>query len=118
LNDTLSYKITATNNGNINLTGVTVTDSLISPLSCTPATPATLAPGAALACTGTHKVTQAEVNAGKVENTGTADSDQTSPVTSTVTVPITRTPAIQVDKAGTINLGQDATLNAGDVINY
>ena len=115
--DTLHYKITATNNGNVTLTGVTVTDSLISSLTCTPTTPTSLAPNASVVCTGTHQVTQAEVNAGRVVNTGTADSDQTPPVTSQVIVPITRTPAIDLTKTGTIHLGTDGA-NPGDTITY
>ena len=48
--DTLTYTFTATNSGTSNLTGVTITDPLVglSVLSCTPAQPASLAPGATL----------------------------------------------------------------------
>jgi len=115
--DTLNYKITVTNDGNVTLTGVTVSDSLISSLSCTPATPATLAPNAAVVCTGSHTVTQAEVNAGQVVNTATGDSDQTPPKTDSVTVLIGRTPGISVTKTGTIHLGTDGA-NPGDTITY
>ena len=115
--DTLHYKITATNTGNVTLTGVTVTDSLISSLSCTPTTPTSLAPGNAVVCTGTHTVTQAEVNAGQVVNTGTADSEQTAPVTDTVTVPITRAPGISVQKTGTLHVAGSAA-QPGDTITY
>jgi uncharacterized repeat protein (TIGR01451 family) len=118
LGDTLHYKITATNNGNVTLTGVTVTDTLISNLSCTPTTPATLAPTASVVCTGTHKVTLAESNAGEVKNTGTADSNQTSPVTSSVTVPVVAKKSIDVTKSGVLDDGVDDIVNAGDKIDY
>ena len=59
------------------LTGVTVSDPKLGSLVCTPAQPATLAPGAQMVCTGTHTLTQADIDAGHVDNTGTADSDQT-----------------------------------------
>ena len=46
---------------------------------CTPPQPATLAPGAQIVCTGSYTLTQADLNAGQVANTATADSDQTPP---------------------------------------
>lgn len=58
------YQITVSNDGNVPLTNVTVTDPLIAgTLSCTPAIPvASLAPGAGITCTGSHTVTQADID--------------------------------------------------------
>ena len=67
----VSYSITVTNTGNQTLTGVTVTDPGVGAVlgPCTPAIPATIAPGEAVVCTATHTVTQADLDAGEYSNT-------------------------------------------------
>jgi uncharacterized repeat protein (TIGR01451 family) len=95
----LTYTITATNTGNVSLTGVEISDdTLDSPLSCVPAQPATLAPNATLVCTGTYTVTQDDVNAGQVVNEASVTSDQEAEDTATETVTITRDADISLDK--------------------
>ena len=79
MGDEVDYTLTATNAGNVTLTGVTIVDPKLGTLVCTPPQPATLAPGAQLVCTGSYTLTQADLNAGHVDNTATADSDQTPP---------------------------------------
>jgi uncharacterized repeat protein (TIGR01451 family) len=69
---TLHYTLVATNSGNVTLTGVSITDSKLGALNCTPLQPATLDPGAKLSCTGTYLTTQADVDAGKVDNIANA----------------------------------------------
>jgi uncharacterized repeat protein (TIGR01451 family) len=85
------YTFVVTNAGNVTLTGVTLTDTKVSSLTCTPSQPATLAPGATMNCSGNHTVTQAEFDdaSHNLVNTATADSDQTGPATDSVTIPIT-----------------------------
>ena len=68
----INYTLVATNDGNATLTGVGISDPMLASLSCTPAQPATLAPGEALSCTGSHTVTQADVDAGALSNTANA----------------------------------------------
>ncbi len=68
----LEYEIRATNSGNVTMTNVTISDPLIPALSCTPAAPATLAPGAMLTCTGNYTVTAADVAAEPKQLTNTA----------------------------------------------
>jgi uncharacterized repeat protein (TIGR01451 family) len=70
--ETLSYEIVTTNTGNVTVSDVTVEDPIASFDSCTPAMPATLAPGAEMRCVATHVVTEADMAAGKVDNTATA----------------------------------------------
>ena len=70
--DRLHYTITTRNNGNVTLTGVTITDPLLGALACTPAQPASLAPGESLVCTGMHTVVQADLDAGFYRNTAAA----------------------------------------------
>src|SRR3569623_1395993 len=86
--DTLHYSITATNTGNVQLTNVVVSDTLDPDTT----TCATLAVGATCVLDTTYVVTQADVQAGSVVNTGTADSDQTGPETDQETVKITQSP--------------------------
>lgn len=68
---TVNYAFLVTNTGNVELTNVVVTDPLpgLSPVSC-PAT--TLAAGANMTCTATYVATQADVDAGAIDNTATA----------------------------------------------
>ena len=106
LNDTLTYTVVATNTGNIELTNVIVSDSLITPNSNTCPT---LAPSATCTLVGTYVVQQADVNAGQITNTGTADSDETPPVQDTINTPLTTDPALSIDKSLTSNADEDAS---------
>jgi hypothetical protein len=68
----INYTYTLTNNGNVTLSGpFTVTDDKIT-ITCP--IQETLAPNAILACTGTYQVTPADVTAGSIVNTGTANA--------------------------------------------
>jgi uncharacterized repeat protein (TIGR01451 family) len=66
--DQITYTFTVENDGNVTLTGVTVTDPLFN-LSFGPAT---LAPGASETYTYVYTVTQADVDAGSIYNVATA----------------------------------------------
>ena len=74
LGDTLTYRFVATNDGDVTLSDVVVTDPLpgLAPLVCVPAAGASLAPGATMTCTATYTVTQVDVDAGRIDNTATA----------------------------------------------
>ena len=88
--DTLTYQFVATNTGDQTLSNVTISDPLagLSALSCTPAQPSALAPAGSMTCTATYVVTVADVTAGSIDNTATADSNETPPVTDNVAVPV------------------------------
>src|SRR5262249_38676121 len=62
----LHYTLVATNDGNVTLTNVSIADPKLVTLTCTQ--PVTLAPAATLSCTGTYTVIQADLDAGKVDN--------------------------------------------------
>ena len=112
--DTIPYDIVVKNTGNVTLTSVVVSDNSANVGVCSPAQPASLAPGAKMTCPATHTVSQADVNIGSYVNTATADSDQTLSLTSTVTVNFVAAPALTIVKTAT-----PATYSAvGDVISY
>lgn len=68
---TLHYSFAVTNTGNVTLTGLAIDDPLpgLSASTC-PAT--TLAPSASMTCAATYTATQADVDAGAIDNTATA----------------------------------------------
>lgn len=93
---TIEYSFVVANTGNVTVTDVTVTDPLpgLSPIDC-PGT--TLAPGAEMTCTATYEVTQADVDAGVVENTATASGQTPTggpPPTDTSTTTVPPTPPV------------------------
>jgi uncharacterized repeat protein (TIGR01451 family) len=122
--DVLNYMVTVFNAGNVTLTNVTVTD----PLTGQSVSGVTLAPGQSQVFTSAYTLTQADLdgagNAGidhDIDNTATADSDQTGPVTHSETVPLVYSPAITIDKAFvsvTGGNGNSIADTAGDVLNY
>src|SRR5207249_1706560 len=71
----VTYTLTATNNGNATLHNVTVTDSpALANFSCSPAVPvASLAPAGTITCTGTHTISQGDLDAGSFLNTACTD---------------------------------------------
>lgn len=120
IGDTIAYTFTVTNTGNLNLTVVTINDPKITDASC-PA--GTVAPGATKQCTGTYTLTQADVNAGKVDNTATATvtssagSATTSPATANRA--FTPTTTFTFDKqAGALNDLDANGPDVGDTITY
>ncbi|MBW6500740.1 MAG: hypothetical protein K0B05_05030, partial [Bacteroidales bacterium] len=64
--DVITYTFYVENTGDVTLTGVTVTDPMFPSLSCGPVT---LSPGATNTCTAPYLITQADVDAGRVDNT-------------------------------------------------
>jgi uncharacterized repeat protein (TIGR01451 family) len=71
--ETITYRLVVTNTGNVTLHNVTVTDSRLGAITdCGRAVPVTLVPGAVLACTATHVITQADLDAGSIHDTATA----------------------------------------------
>src|SRR5262249_18716237 len=68
----IHYTLVAKNDGNVTLTNVSITDTKLSTLTCTPPQPATLAVGGTLTCTGSYTITSADMVAGSVTNVATA----------------------------------------------
>jgi uncharacterized repeat protein (TIGR01451 family)/LPXTG-motif cell wall-anchored protein len=85
--DVLHYSFVVTNNGNVTLTDVSVTDGLpgLSAISCPVASPISLPAGGSMTCTATYATTQADLNAGFVLNSATASGVPPSGVGDMVT---------------------------------
>ena len=130
--DVIHYTITVANTGNTTLTGVVVTDpnadtgSIVRGADVVGDDDGLLEVGETWGYTATHTVTQAEIDSngggdGTIDNTATADSDQTGPDSANASVPVEQTPALNITKAvhdvdgDTTGPVVDA---AGDVINY
>ena len=88
VDEVVPYTFSVTNAGNVTMTAITVADPNATAISC-PAT--TLAPGISTTCTGTHTVTQADIDAGTVINTATVVGTPPSgpPITPVPSNPIT-----------------------------
>ena len=106
---TVNYSFVVTNTGNVDLTGVTLTDAQAPPagsLASGPTCPSTtLAAGASMTCTATYVITQADVDHGAVNDTATATGSPPAilglpPATGTAngTVTIAAAPALSLTK--------------------
>ncbi len=100
---TIDYTFTITNSGNVTLTDVGVSDPNIGEVTCPVAT---LAPAASTICSAAYTLTQADVDAGLVNNTATASGTPPSgadvSATDSVTTLVPRSPGLTLDKsAGT-----------------
>jgi len=114
--DTISYTFQVSNDGNVTLTNIAVTDPLVSPITCPSGNNPilSLAPGDSETCSGSYTVVQADIDAGQRDNIGTADSDQTDPpVTNPETVPLGQNPVLTVDKSSVTTL-----ISAPGVVTY
>ena len=122
--DILHYTLVATNDGNVPLSSVSISDLLLGTLSCTPTQPATLAPTATLTCTGTYTTLQSDVDAGKVDNTASTSGqyggkDYTD--TASASVPAIQAPSLDIEKFSSLKLDvvdPNGRADVGDVINY
>ena len=87
----IHYTLTATNDGNVTLTAVFISDPLLPTLVCAPTQPASLAPGQTLVCQGSYTVTANDVITGKVNNTahaaGTGPAAQAVSANASLSIP-------------------------------
>lgn len=114
--DTIPYSFSVTNTGNVTLNPIALNDPLLGGAVACPVGP--LAPGATLSCGAarSYTLTQADIDAGSVTNSGTISA--TAPggavVTNTaaVTTPITRNPEVLITKmVDQVSINAPATLN-------
>jgi len=121
--DTIAYTFTVTNTGNVPVADVTVTDPKLGPVTCDMTS---LAPGEVASCTAApYTITQAEADAGSVENTataaGTPPGEPAVPSNpDTANTPVDQAPQLLFDKtAGTpVDVNANGLTDAGDTIAY
>ena len=111
--DTITYSYTVTNTGNVTLTNIGIDETDFTgtgtppQVSC-PAGAASLNPTDTVTCTATYVVTQADADAGGIQNTATATGvpptgGTVSSDPSTNTVPITPSPALTLVKTASLS---------------
>ncbi|MCL2652639.1 MAG: DUF11 domain-containing protein, partial [Propionibacteriaceae bacterium] len=133
--DPIVYTITATNLGNVTLTGVTVEDALLGgdiTSSCTwptPSKPGVLLPKQTATCTATYLLTQDDLDNGQVTNTaigkGTPPSTPDNPDPDpepdedTITTDVPSAPGLTMHKSAADAAGDPITeLVAGEKVYY
>jgi uncharacterized repeat protein (TIGR01451 family) len=135
IGDKINYSFSVKNTGDVPLNNVTITDSKCSPINGGPLPVLAVAATNSTTFTCAYTLTQADITAGKVENTAVATakdplgkvvtdtSDSTDPTKPgpddpTVT-PITQTPKLELDKSGSLeDTNGNGLLNVGEKINY
>jgi large repetitive protein len=127
MGDVIDYSFTVTNTGNLTVFGpVTINDTRIPAVSCPAISAPGLLPGASLVCTGSYSVVQADIDAGSLSNTASANvATVLGTLTSAVdveTVGAISAPALTVVKAATSPtsaLGSNPlVVDTGDQIDY
>lgn len=120
--DSVDYTFTLTNTGQVTLKDLSVTDNKVSAVTCPTGT---LAPGAAVVCTATRVLSQADVDAGKVDNVATGGSTNAYAETitsneSTATVAIPQQSALTIKKSagGWVDANGNGRMDPGEKIPY
>ena len=123
--DEIDYTFTVTNEGNVSLTNVSVTDPLPGLSTITFDGGDTDGDGEldvteTWTYSATYAVTQGDIDAGGVDNLATADSDESDPASDPETVDIAADPAIAIDKrvVGIDTAGNGVIDNPNEVIDY
>ncbi|NRT10776.1 PKD-like domain-containing protein [Flavobacterium sp. 14A] len=140
LNETITYNFKVTNTGNVSLSNVRITD----PLVTVNGGPISLVPGQINSTTfyATYTITQANINAGAIENSATVNakdpkgntvsdtSDDPTNATNndvngdgepddTTVTPLATNPQLTITKTGTfIDANSDGLAQAGETIKY
>jgi uncharacterized repeat protein (TIGR01451 family) len=126
--DVIRYQINVTNTGNIDLTNVTLNDSLIdlAGYSESLSTDDILNPGETWTYTGNYTVTQEDINSngegdGLINNTATVGCDQLGPKSDYAEAPVHTAPAYIIDKVVTDVAGNGPSgyvTSAGEIVTY
>jgi hypothetical protein len=96
----INYTLTAKNTGNVTLHNVTLTDDpSLAGYNCTPSQPATLLPGDSIVCTGTHTITQGDLDNGSFKDTARGTSDESPPDQQDDTITADQQPKLKLVKS-------------------
>jgi len=117
--DTVAYTFTVTNEGNVPLDNIHVTDPKVGTVTCVDTR---ILVGASTQCTGTYTLLQTDIDAGKVDNHATADGTGPDGTTvhddDTATVDLPPSPGISIDKAGVLATTVHDPVQPGDLVDY
>ena len=120
--DVINYQIAVKNNGDVDLTGISVDDPMITLTGPTgdSINPGVLNPGETWVYTGDYEVTQADIDgSGFIENTATVSSNELSTSESSSTVlPIIPTPPIRITPETESKVLPIANFNANPMSGY
>ncbi|WP_247041177.1 DUF11 domain-containing protein, partial [Arthrobacter rhizosphaerae] len=118
----INYSFVVANTGQVAMNNITVNETAFSgtgSMSAITCPSSTLAVGVSQTCTATYTLTQADVDAGTLVNTATANGTppgSTTPIPSdpsTVTIPSTPAPSVSLDKSA-----DKTTLVTGETVTY
>ncbi|MGX9899227.1 DUF7507 domain-containing protein [Arthrobacter sp. SA17] len=111
VDEAIQYTFTVTNTGKVTITDVRVDDPKAGAVTCSESV---LAPGASTTCSADERyvVTQADVDAGSVDNVATAAGTPPAGMEPVVSVPDTTSTEAQVTQG--LNLEKDNVLHDGD----
>ncbi|MBV0893890.1 DUF11 domain-containing protein [Microbacterium sp. NC79] len=122
--DLVTFQFTATNDGNVTITDVALSDTMegLSAIGgyTWPSTPGTLEPGQSVTAQATYAVTAADLDAGFVENAASVGGSApggTPSGSDTVTVPLAADPQLTLEKSHLLSMEGDNPV-AGDTITY
>ncbi|MCZ6594582.1 MAG: VWA domain-containing protein, partial [Bacteroidetes bacterium] len=110
VNDTVNYTFTVTNEGDVDITNVVVTDPLLGGVVAGPASgdannPGVLDVGEVWTYNASYNVTQADIDAGQITNTADVDGDTVlgavTDISNTVVLAICQNSSIALIKVGT-----------------
>ncbi len=119
--DVVTYSLLVHNSGGAPVTGLGINDVLLTGETCPSAA---LAQGVSTTCTGTHVLTQAEVDAGTLTNTATAAATAAgTPVTSSpssAVLTVTPSPGLELSKSvnALTDTNGSGVPDAGDSISW
>jgi uncharacterized repeat protein (TIGR01451 family) len=120
--DLVPYRIVVQNNGNVDLTNVTVEDPLISLIGPTgdDNDPGIMNPGETWIYSGNYTLTQEDINTGNINNTATVSSNELPEENSNVDTPVDQSADLSIYKSvtGIDETGDHLINNPGEVINY
>src|SRR5205823_2871598 len=113
--DVITYTIVATKDRKSAVKNEWVEDKpVLEGFSCSPPIPTTLAPGKSITCTGTHKITQADLDAGKLADTACVSATGATEQCAPAEVTAEQKPHLKITKEAT----PTTYSKVGDVITY
>jgi uncharacterized repeat protein (TIGR01451 family)/LPXTG-motif cell wall-anchored protein len=119
--ETITYTFTVTNNGNVTLNNIDISDSVVEVVLSGNPLPSLAVGLSDSSITGVYTITQEDIDAGTFQNCAVATSNEADSPEDCVDNDLPQNPSIDIDKTGVLDItgGDDpAAPDAGDVIDY